>query len=175
MIKVKSVYDVDRVVKMSKGIKVKTITSSAVLSFIILVMGVINIVSSNIGKETRNVFMFILGICISVYSFYPIFSALRSVKGVVQKTIKDMGVEDGQMVLEYEFKDKKVEISMTKNGEVKFDTLMFKNIAYVKLNKKGVAIYLSNNDMYYIENEDIIKGDRVALINLLSKNNVKIK
>ena len=64
---------------------------------------------------------------------------------------------------------------MTKNGEVKFDTLMFKNIAYVKLNKKGVAIYLSNNDMYYIENEDIIKGDRVALINLLSKNNVKIK
>lgn len=175
MIKAKCVYDIDRVVKLSKGIKIKTISLSAVLSLVILAMGIYNIISANIGKDSQNIFMFILGIIITLFSIYPTYNALRSVKGIVQKTIRDMGVEDGQIILEYFFKDKKVEISMTKNNEVKFDTLMLKNIAYVKVNKKGVAIYLKNDEMYYIEDDEIIEGNRVALINLLSKNNVKIK
>ncbi len=86
-----------------------------------------------------------------------------------------MGVLNGKMEIEYLFKDKKIEISVTKDGSVNHDTIMIKNLSHAKTNKNGIAIYLNSGEMYYIDNSEFIDGDRLTLINLLTKNNVKIK
>ncbi len=85
MIKARSVYDANRVEKMAKGIRLKTLTTSSLLTVCILIMGVFNIVSSIRGGVKGNLTMLALGIIITLFSIYPMYSALRSVKGIVKK------------------------------------------------------------------------------------------
>ena len=86
-----------------------------------------------------------------------------------------MGVQNGPVEIVYEFKEKRAEISVTRDGATQIDTLMYKYIDYAKLNKEGIGIYFTNGDMYFIYNDDFVEGNRANLISLLTKNKITVK
>ncbi len=174
MIKVESYYDKEKIVKMSKKMQVKALVSSSILSIVMLAMGIINIISA-VSGEKFNVFSLIVGILVSLFAFYPIISVIKTNKGSVKRAVKDMNVEKDPVVINYEFKEKRVEISLTQNGVTKLDTLMLKNVDKVRTDKNGLAIYIQNGDMYYIGNEDFIEGSRERLISLFAHNKIQVK
>lgn len=172
MVKASSYYDKAKIEKMAKDMQRKTIWSSILLSVILLIMGIVNIVYF---FTDDNIFSLIVGIGASLFAVYPIVSALKTNKNSVKKAVEDMGVENGSMEISYEFKEKRAEISLTKDGETKLDTLMYKNIDYVKINKDGIGIYFTNGDMYYIYNDDFTLGNKQNLISLFAHNKITIK
>ena len=84
-------------------------------------------------------------------------------------------LENGSLEISYEFKEKRAEISLTRDGETTLDTLMYKNVSYVKVNKDGLGIYFTNGDMYYIYNDDFTEGSKERLISLFAHNRITVK
>ena len=158
MIKARSYYDRGKIESMAKAMQKKTIWHSLILSIILLIMGVINIVSFFMG-----------------FSVYPIVAGIKTNKNSVKKAVEDMGVQNGPVEIIYEFKEKRAEISVTRDGATQIDTLMYKYIDYAKLNKEGIGIYFTNGDMYFIYNDDFVEGNRANLISLLTKNKITVK
>ncbi len=174
MIRAESYYDKEKIVKMSKKVQLKAIISSLILSLVMLAMGVLNIVTA-VTSEKINVFSLIVGIIVSLFAFYPIISVIKTNKGSVEKAVYDMNVQNSPVVINYEFKEKRIEISLTQDGVTKLDTLMMKNVDKVRTDKNGIAIYVQNGDMYYISNDDFIEGSREKLISLFARSKVQIK
>ncbi len=174
MIRVESYYDKEKIIKMSKKMQIKAIVSSTILSLVMLAMGVINIIAAVAGEKI-NVFSLIVGILVTLFAFYPIISVIKTNKNSVEKAVSDMNVEKDPVVISYEFKEKRVEISLTQNGVTKLDTLMIKNVDKVRTDKNGIAIYIQNGDMYYIANEDFVEGSRERLISLFAHNKIQVK
>ena len=172
MVRATSYYDKEKIEKMAKDMQRKTIWSSMLLSIILLIMGIVNIVYFVVDN---NVFSLIVGIGAAAFSVYPIVSAIKTNKNSVKRAVADMGVENGPLEISYEFKEKRAEISVTKNGETNLDTLMYKNISYAKVNKRGIGIYFINGDMYYIYNGDFIEGSKERLISLFAHNKITVK
>lgn len=174
MIRAESYYDKEKIVKMAKKIQTKAIISSLILSSIMFIMGIVNIITAVTG-EKFNVFSLIVGIIVTLFAFYPIISVIKTNKGSVERAVYDMNVQNSPVVINYEFKEKRIEISLTQDGVTKLDTIMIKNLDLIKTDKNGIAIYLQNGDMYYISNDDFIEGSREKLISLFAKSRVKIK
>lgn len=174
MIRVESYYDRDKIVKMSKKMRNKAIVTSLLLTLILLAMGIINIISA-FSEEKINIFSLIVGGLVSLFAFYPIISVIKTNKGSVEKAVEDMNVQNSPVVINYEFKEKRIEISLTQDGVTKMDTLMMKNVERVRTDKNGIAIYVQNGDMYYISNDEFIEGNREKLISLFAHNKVQIK
>ncbi len=174
MVRVESYYDKEKITNIAKKMKVKSLVTSSILSLILLAMACFNFVSA-FSEEKVNIFSIIVGALVGLFSIYPIASAIKTNKNSVKRAVSDMGVEEHPLTISYLFKEKRVEITLTQNGETKFDTLMMKNIDKVKVNKDGLGIYLLNGDMYYVYNEDFIEGDKQKLINLFARNKIKVK
>ena len=174
MIRVESYYDRDKIVKMSKKMRNKAIVTSLLLTLILLAMGIINIISA-FSEEKINIFSLIVGGLVSLFAFYPIISVIKTNKGSVEKAVQDMNVQNSPVVINYEFKEKRIEISLTQDGVTKMDTLMMKNVERVRADKNGIAIYVQNGDMYYNSNDEFIEGNREKLISLFAHNKVQIK
>ena len=174
MIRVESYYDRDKIVKMSKKMRNKAIVTSLLLTLILLAMGIINIISA-FSEEKINIFSLIVGGLVSLFAFYPIISVIKTNKGSVEKAVEDMNVQNSPVVINYEFKEKRIEISLTQDGVTKMDTLMMKNVERVRADKNGIAIYVQNGDMYYNSNDEFIEGNREKLISLFAHNKVQIK
>ncbi len=174
MIRVESYYDREKITNMAKKMQVKSIVTSIILSLVLLAMACFNFITA-FSEEKVNVFSIIVGALVGVFSIYPIASALKTNKNSVKNAVSDMGVEEYPLTISYLFKDKRVEIALTQNGETKLDTLMMKNIDKVKVNKDGLGVYLLNGDMYYIYNEDFIEGNKQSLLSLFARNKIKVK
>ncbi len=174
MIRAESYYDKEKIESMAKAMQRKTIWHSLILTALLLIMGIVNIYSA-FTDEKFNWFSLIVGIAATLFSIYPIVSGIKTNKNSVKRAVEDMGVENGPMEISYLFKEKRAEISLTQNGTTKLDTLMYRHIDYVKVNKEGVGIYFSNGDMYFIYNGDFIEGTREKLISLFASNKIKIK
>ena len=159
---------------MTKKLQIKAYISAGSISLIMLVMGVLNLITAFSSKDF-NFFSLIVGIIITLFAFYPIISAIRTNKNGIERAVKDMNVENSSLVLGYEFKEKRAEISLTQDGVTKFDTLMYKNVSKARVTSEGIAIYLNGNDMYYIENADFKSGNKSQLISLLKRNNIEVK
>ena len=172
MIRATSYYDKEKIEKMAKDMQRKTIWSSLLLTIILLIMGIVNIVYF---FTENNVFSLIVGIGAVAFSVYPIISAFKTNKNSVKRAVEDMGVENGSLEISYEFKEKRAEISLTREGETTLDTLMYKNVSYVKVNKDGLGIYFTNGDMYYIYNDDFTEGSKERLISLFAHNKITVK
>ncbi len=174
MVRVESYFDREKIINMAKKMKVKSIVTSSILSLILLAMACFNFITAFSGDKV-NIFSIIVGALVGLFSIYPIASALKTNKNSVERAVLDMGVEEYPLTISYLFKEKRVEITLTQNGETKLDTLMMKNIDKVKVNQDGLGIYLLNGDMYYIYNEDFIEGDKQKLISLFAHNKIKVK
>lgn len=173
MIKARSYYDREKIENMAKAMQKKTIWHSLILSIILLIMGIVNIVSFFL--DDYNWFSLIVGVAATAFAVYPIVAGIKTNKNSVKKAVEDMGVQNGPVEIIYEFKEKRAEISVTRDGATQIDTLMYKYIDYAKLNKEGIGIYFTNGDMYFIYNDDFVEGNRANLISLLTKNKITVK
>ncbi len=174
MIKVKCYYDKEKVMKITRSTQIKSLILSLVLSCIMLGLGIFNLITS-ISKEKIDWFGFALSIVIIIISVFPLVSSLKNLKVGGYDAVKEMGVEKSPLEMEFVFKEKRIEVSTTRNGETKLTTIMIKNIYQVKVDGKGLSIYVNNNEMFYIYNEEIVEGSKQRLISLFVNNGVKVK
>ena len=174
MVKAVCVYNEEKVKKMTKGFRNKTIISSLVFCVIILAMGIYNIIAS-LSKTDGTKWLFLaIGVLVSLFAFYPFISSIFTHKRNLRETIKAMELDKGTLTLEFIFKERKIELTATQNGESQEDTILIRNLSLVKTHADGIGIYLDEN-MYYILNEEIVSGSREMLLRIFKNAGVEIK
>ena len=174
MIRAESNFDKSKVSYLVKDMQLKSLIGSIILSIVLLAMGIVNIHSAVSGYKI-NVLSLVIGILVCLFSFYPIISTLVAGKNATKNMIKDMNLDKGEITITYEFKDKKIEISTTQNGETKLDTIMMKYLSKVKVSSNSLIMYMQNDDMYLINDSDFKQGTKGELISLFNKHKVQIK
>ena len=116
----------------------------------------------------------IIGILVLLFCLWPTLNAIKTGKKLVQNAVRDMHVEEHSLTIEYTFKEKRIEITATQNDTVQNETLMIKNVTNLKVEKNGVGICVGD-DMYYIENDDIVSGTRQMLLRIFKNAGFEIK
>lgn len=175
MIKVQSHYDREKISSLAKKTQNKTLIVSILLSLVLFALGVVNVYSAINNADGVQIFSLIVGIIVSLFSLYPIISVIKTGKNSIERAVIEMNVENSPILIEYVFKEKRIEIAVTKDGSTKLDTIMMKNVAKIRNSKEGVAIYLGNGSMYYILNNEFVEGDKEKLISLFKHNNILVK
>lgn len=174
MVRAVSVYNRDRVIKMGKKMRNKALVGAVLFSVIILVVGVFNVVYAIIGGDKPNWIATALGGVVIALSFFPVYKAIKTNRKNVEDTIKGMRLDRGELTLDFTIKERRIDIIATQNGKVQNETLMIKNVTDFKVDKIGVAICVGD-DMYYIENEDIVVGNRQSLLKIFKNAGFNIK
>lgn len=174
MIRVKSYFDKEKVIKITKQAQLKTLVMSMILAVVMIAIAVINLITA-LSKEETDWFGYIFSGIIMIVTFFLIRSSLKTYKNTTQSAVKDMHVEDSPIEFEYLFKEKKVEVTTIKNDVAKMKTVMYKNISRVKLDSKGIAIYLDEDNMFYIYDSDFVEGNKQRLATIFSKLGIKVK
>ena len=174
MIKVKSYFDKEKVIKITKQAQIKSLVMSIILAVVMVIIAVINFVMA-ISKQETDWFSLVFSIIILVVTALLLRSALKTYKYSTENAVKEMHVENSPIELEYVFKEKKVEVTTTQDDVAKVKTVMYKNIANVKVDGKGIAIYLNNNDMFYLYDTDFVEGNKQKLAVTFSKLGIKVK
>ena len=174
MVKAVCRFNEEKVKKMSRRMRISSILTSLLMTVIILVMGILNIVSSFKQTDVQKWVFLILGIAISIFSFYPLVTAIITNKRNYRDTLEAMSLDKGELILEFVIKEKKIELKAIQNGEEQNDTILIRNLSLIKTQKEGIGIYLNEN-MYYIFNEDIVLGDRDMLLRIFKNAGIKIK
>lgn len=174
MVKAVCRFNPETVKKMSARLRNKTLIGSIVFGAFLLFFGVFNIISSLDSEGSKKWLFLILGIIICGFSVYPIIATILTHKRNYRETLKAMELEKGELTLEFVIKEKKMEIKAIQAGEVQNDTVLIRNLSHVKLHHDGVGIYLNEN-MYFIGDDDIVLGNRDALIRIFKNANIEIK
>lgn len=174
MVKVKCYYDKEKVIKITKSTQIKSLILSIILACAMLALGVMNLVSS-LTKEKTDYIGLVLSIVILVLSIVPLISSIRNFKNSGYDAVKEMGIETSPLEMEFLFKEKRIEVSTTRKGETTLKTVMIKNINHVKVDGKGISIYLNTTDMFYIYNDEIVEGNKQQLISIFVRNGIKVK
>ncbi len=178
MIRVKSIYTKEKIEKITKNANFKGMFGSAILSLLMIVLGGFYVVGGIIAIKNggnRAVLNLVLGIIMCLLSIYPIWSTLSKNKKAKIDTIDKLSLNHGDLCIEYEFREKRFDVKLTQNTDEKRDTVMIKNVSLVRNSKEGIAIYLQNGEMYYIEDKEFVEGNRDKLISLFVHNGIKIK
>ena len=174
MVKVKSYFDKEKVIKITKQAQLKSLIMSLILAFVMVVIAIMNFVTA-INKEEMDWFGLVFSVIIIVVTFFLLVSALKTYKYSAINAVKEMHVEDGPIELEYIFKEKKVEVTTVKNEVAKMKTVMYKNISHVKIDGKGIAIYLNGDNMFYVYDTDFVEGNKQNLAVTFSRLGIKVK
>ena len=174
MVKAVCRFNEETVKTMSKKFRNRTLSGAILLSVPVLVMGVSTIITAFSNDEVQKIIFIILGSLFSLFSLYPIISTVYTHKKNYRETIKAMELDKGELTLEFIIKEKKIELKAIQNGEEQNDTILIRNLSYVKTHSDGVGIYLNEN-MYYIRNEEIVSGDRDMMIRIFENAGIEIK
>ncbi len=174
MVTVKSYFDKEKVIKITKQAQIKSLIMSLILAVVMVVIAGINFAMA-ISREETDWFSLVFSVVIIVVTFFLLKSALKTYKYSAINAVKEMHVEDGPIELEYIFKEKKVEVTTTKNDVSKVKTVMYKNISHAKIDGKGIAIYLYGDNMFYIYDTDFVEGNKKRLAVMFSKLGIKVK
>ena len=174
MVKAVCRFNEETVKTMSKKFRNRTLSGAILLSVLVLVMGVSTIITAFSNDEVQKIIFIILGSLFSLFSLYPIISTVYTHKKNYRETIKAMELDKGELTLEFIIKEKKIELKAIQNGEEQNDTILIRNLSYVKTHSDGVGIYLNEN-MYYIRNEEIVSGDRDMMIRIFENAGIEIK
>ncbi len=174
MVKAVCLFNQETVKRMSKKFRNRTLAGSIALSLFILAVGVSTIVSSFSNEGFQRWMFFILGVLFTLFSVYPVISTVFTHRRNYRETIKAMELDKGELTLEFTIKEKKIELKAIQNGEVQEDTILIRNLSYIKTHSDGIAIYLNEN-MYYIRNEEIVSGSRDMLLRIFANAGIEIK
>ena len=159
---------------MGKSMLKKSLVGAIIFSAVILGMGIFNLVFALVGQEEISWLAVALGGVVILLSPYPVYKAIKTNRSNVEETIKGMRLHRGNLQLDLTIKEKRIEIVATQNDIVQNQTLMIKNVTNVKVDKTGVGICVGD-DMYYIEDEDIVSGSKVALLKIFKNAGFVIK
>ncbi len=174
MVKAVCRFNEEKVKKMSRRMRISSMLTASLMSLIILVMGVVNVISSFKQQEVQKWIFLILGIAISLFAFYPIITAIITNKKNYRDTLEAMSLDKGELILEFVIKEKKIELKAIQNGEEQNDTILIRNLSLIKTHADGIGIYLNEN-MYYICNDEIVVGDMEMLLRIFKNAGIKIK
>ena len=174
MVKAVCLFNEETVKKMSKKFRNRTLSGAILLSVLVLAMGVSTIISAFSNEGVQKVMFIILGAIFTLFSVYPVISTLYTHRKNYRETIKAMELDKGELTLEFVIKEKKIELKAIQNGEEQNDTILIRNLSYVKTHADGVGIYLNEN-MYYIRNQEIVSGDRDMMIRIFENAGIEIK
>ena len=72
-------------------------------------MGVYSCVTGLMDKEGIRWVSVVLGALIALFSVYPVITTFGTYKKNLKETIKQMGLDKGELTLEFLFKEKKME------------------------------------------------------------------
>ena len=174
MITVKSYFDKEKVLKITKQTQIKSFVLTIILAIVMVGVATFNLISA-FSKDDIDWISVVFSVVILVVTVLLLRSSIKTFKYSGLNAVKEMHVEDGPIELEYIFKEKKVEVTTTKNDVAKVKTVMYKNITHAKIDGKGIAIYLNNNDMFYVYDTDFVEGSKQKLAVMFSKCNIKVK
>ena len=174
MIKVKSYFDKEKVIKITKQAQLKSLIMSLILAVVMIVIASINLVSA-LSKQDKDWLGLAFSGVIVVVTILLIRSTIKTYKYNVLNAVKDMHVEDSPIEIEYIFKEKKVEVTTVKDEVAKMKTVLYKNISHAKIDGKGIAIYLYGDNMFYIYDTDFVEGSKQKLAVIFSKLGIKVK
>lgn len=174
MVKAVCRFNEEKVKKMSRRMRISSMITASLMSLIILIMGVVNVISSFKQQEVQKWIFLILGIAISLFAFYPIITAIITNKKNYRDTLEAMSLDKGELILEFVIKEKKIELKAIQNGEEQNDTILIRNLSLIKTHADGIGIYLNEN-MYYICNDEIVVGDMEMLLRIFKNAGIKIK
>ena len=174
MVKAVCKYNEEKVINMSKGFRNKTIIGSSVFCAIILAMGVFNIIASFSRTDGTKWLFLIMGIIISLFSFYPLISGIFTHKRNLRETIEAMQLDKGILTLEFTFKEKRIELIASQNGQSQEDNILIRNLSLIKTHADGIGIYLEEN-LYYILIVEIVLGNREMLLRIFENAGIPIK
>jgi hypothetical protein len=174
MLKTVSVYNEEVIKEISKPLAKKAIVTSAIFTAIMFALGVFMTIHSIVSQEENKVFNIIIGAITVVFSFYPLYKALRQNKENLKTAITDLGVDKNELKITMVVREKRIEVTSEQGGAVKNSTVLLRNISEAKINKKAIGIYVKDN-MYYVLDSDYIEGSKQEFINILRKAGVKIK
>ena len=168
-------YNKDKVKNMTTKMRNKTLIGAIIFNALFLFMGIFNIVTSISSGEGIQKWLFIvLGAIICVFSFYPTASTLATHKKNYEETLTAMNLDKGDLTLDFTIKEKKIELRAIQAGEEEVATMLIRNFSQVKVNKDGVGLYINEN-MYYIENDEIVLGSKEELLKIFKNAKVTIK
>ena len=174
MIVVKSYFDKEKVIKITKKTQLKSLVTSLILAVVMLVIAAINFVKAFFNDKIDWISLVFSGVIILV-TFLLLKSTLKTYKYSTINAVKDMHVEDSPIEIEYLFKEKKVEVTTTKDGIAKMKTVMYKNISHAKIDSQGIAIYLNGYNMFYVYDTDFVEGTKQRLAVIFSRLGIKVK
>ena len=174
MIRAKSYFDKEKVIKITKDAQIKSFVMSLILSVLMVGISVFNMITAFTGEEI-DWFSLVLSVIILVVTFLLIRSTLKSFNTSGKQAVKEMNVEYSPIEIEYVFKEKRIEITTTKDEVVSLKTIMVKNLDQAKVDSKGVALHLNTGSMFYIYNDDFIEGNKQKLIAHLANSGIKVK
>lgn len=172
MVRTVSKYDIQKINKMSKTFMKKAFVTAILLSLLFLAAGIATTIFA-LKQVEINWISVVLGGIITLGSCYPIISTLRAQTRNHRETVKAMQLDKGELVIDITFKEKRMEVTTTQCGEATEETVLLRNVTRVRLNSRGVAIYVGS-DMYYVFNEEIVQGSREELIRIFKRLNVKV-
>ena len=174
MVKAVCVYNIDKVKKMSSKIRNRSMITTILLSIMLAFMGVYSCVTGLMDKEGIRWASVGLGALIALFSAYPVITTIGTNKKNLKETIKQMGLDKGELTLEFLIKEKKMEIKATQGEEIQTSTILNRNVTLVKRQKQGTGIYFGE-DMYFIYDDEIIEGSVKELLHIYEKLDIKIK
>ncbi len=174
MYKVICSYDKEKVVKKNKATLKKSLVVSVVLAFLLVAVGVWNIVFA-LTENKINWLSLVVGVFACLFSAVPIFNAIKTSNRETENVVKQMGVDKDVLNIEYVFKDRRIEVKKEQGEKVELDTIMFKNVTTLKKSKDGFAFIMQDGTTYFFDNEDIVEGTEQQIVALFSKNGISIK
>lgn len=172
MVRAVSKYNIQKINQMSKTFMKKAFATAIFLSALFLTAGILITVFA-LKQVEINWVSVVMGGIVTLGSCYPIISTLRAQTKNHRDTVKAMQLDKGELVIDITFREKRMEITTSQCGETTEETVLLRNVSKVRLNAKGVAIYIGS-DMYYIFNEEIVQGTREELVRIFTKLNVKV-
>lgn len=173
MVRAICTFNKERAETMSKNMRKKTITVSIIISAVLLVFGVLDVITAFSTQEINYLTLGIGGILL-IASPYPVFKTIKTEKENHRRTLEAMKLDKGEITFDYTIKDKKIELITTQAGVSKQDTMLIRNISYVKNHKDGLGIYRDEH-LYYILNEEIVEGSKEELLRIFQNADIPIK
>lgn len=174
MVVAKSSYSKEKVKEITRKETVKAYVSSIILTAIMLALAIVYLVAG-IKNDERKVMNFIFAGVMFLLCFWPITSAIKSNKNSYSNIVKEMGIEEFDIDIEYAFKERKIEMTTTRGDKVELKTIMYKNIQLVRFKKKYVEIQLDEKNAYVIQNDEFTVGTPQDLARALNKAGVNLK
>lgn len=172
MVCIKTVYDKDRVKRMTSKLSRKQYIISTVLTVVIISMAVVELMAAISSGKTLTWVFFIL---LCVFSPYPLISTYISARKSYKNALLELHVDKDPMMVLYTFKEKRVDIEIRQGEKVQVNNIMLKDLYDVKLRKEEIDMYLSKDNMFELPFSDIVSGSRDELIGIFIKRGFDIK